>query len=69
MTLERLFDFVKKNNIPLNSKIIVRIDFLRKDHDNSICYTECDTAFTETDCRNNKSIVLCGDIFENIKVD
>ena len=49
----------------MNTKIIVRIDVLRNNHNNSIQYTECDTVFTETDCSNNKSIVLCGDIFEN----
>lgn len=64
MTLGKLLDFIKKNNISLDSEIIVRIDVLRKDHDNWLRFTECDTVFTEKDCRDNPRIVLLGSIFD-----
>lgn len=64
MKLGKLLDFIKENNISLDSEIIVRIDVLRKEHDNSLRFTECDTIFTEKDCRNNPRIVLLGSVFD-----
>lgn len=64
MTISNLLDFINKNNIPLYSEIIVRIDILRKDHDNCLRFTECNTIFTEKDCRDKHKIVLMGDIFD-----
>lgn len=64
MTLKKIIEELEKSGISTDIEIDVRIDFLRKTHDNAIRYTKCDTAYTEVDCNGNRKIVLCGTIYE-----
>lgn len=69
MKLNELLIFIKDRNIPLDSEVIVRIDTLRDNHNNSIEYTECDTIYTEHDCYSNPRIILSGVKYEPTRKD